>query len=207
MLLLIIILTISISWYAFQNEGRKHSFMLKPYLVVHRQQWHRLISHAFIHADTTHLLFNMFVLWQFGSSVENQLQTGSFSPLIEIPGEYTFLMLYAGGLFTATVPALIKHRTNPGYASLGASGAVSAVMMAYILLFPTAKLLLFFVIPMPAFVAGILFFSYESYMNKNGRTNIAHDAHLWGALFGVMFTLAADNQTVNRLYDSIHLLF
>ena len=181
--------------------------MLKPFAVKHQQQWYRVLTHGFIHADSTHLFFNLFVLWQFGSSVETYLDTAAAEPAIPIPGQYTFLMLYFGGLFTASLPAMYKHMNNPGYASLGASGAVSAVMMAYILYFPTAKLLLFFVVPMPAFVAGILFFFYESFMNRKGGTRIAHDAHLWGALFGVAFALAADGSALNRLFQSVTAIF
>jgi membrane associated rhomboid family serine protease len=80
-------------------------------------------------------------------------------------------------------------------------------MMAYILYFPTAKLLLFFVIPMPAFVAGALFFAYESYMNKQGGSRIAHDAHLYGALYGVFFTFAADSGTFGRRVGAFTSIF
>ena len=138
--------------------------MLKPYAVKHNNEWYRILTHGFIHADTTHLFFNLFVLWQFGGAVENRLAAGQAEQGIALPGNYTFLMLYFGGLLIASIPAMYKHNDNPGYASLGASGAVSAVLMAYILCFPTAKLLLFFIVPMPAFLAGALFFAYESYI-------------------------------------------
>ncbi|MDA7749975.1 rhomboid family intramembrane serine protease [bacterium] len=206
-LTLILITTAAISWWCLQDALRKDQLMLKPFAVKHQQQWYRVLTHGFIHADSTHLFFNLFVLWQFGSSVETYLDTATAEPAIPIPGQYTFLMLYFGGLFTASLPAMYKHMNNPGYASLGASGAVSAVMMAYILYFPTAKLLLFFIVPMPAFVAGILFFFYESYMNRRGGTRIAHDAHLWGALFGVAFALAADGSALSRLFQSVTAIF
>ena len=102
-------------------------------------------------------------------------------------GQNLFLMMYLGAIFVASVPALIKHRNNPGYNSLGASGAVSAVVLIFVLLFPTSTLYLFFAIPIPAFLAGILFFVYESYINKRGGTGVAHDAHLFGALYGLLF--------------------
>ncbi len=181
--------------------------MLKPYLVKKNREWYRVLTHGFIHADTTHLFFNLFVLWQFGGAVEKLLSTGHANPTISFIRDYTFFMLYFGGLLFASLPAMYKHANNPGYSSLGASGAVSAVMMSYILWFPTAKLLLFFVIPMPAFVAGILFFAYESYMNKQGGGRIAHDAHIWGALYGVIFTFAADSETYERLVNAFTSIF
>ena len=207
MLILILLVTGAVSWWSFQDPGRKDRLMLKPYAVKHKQEWHRVLTHGFIHADTTHLFFNLFVLWQFGGAVEDLLSSDFSQPLIELPGNYTFSMLYFGGLLFASLPAMSKHANNPGYASLGASGAVSAVMMAYILCFPTAKLLLFFVVPMPAFVAGILFFVYESYMNKQGGSRIAHDAHLWGALYVVIFVFASDSGTWERLTTGFASIF
>jgi membrane associated rhomboid family serine protease len=207
MLILILLLTGAISWWAFQDPSRKDQLMLKPYVVKKNREWHRVLTHGFIHADTTHLFFNLFVLWQFGGAVEKTLNSGYAEPAVASSGNYTFLMLYFGGLLFASLPAMFKHANNPGYGSLGASGAVSAVMMAYILCFPTAKLLLFFVIPMPAFVAGALFFAYESYMNKQGGSRIAHDAHLYGALYGVLFTFAADSGTFGRLVGAITSIF
>lgn len=203
----ILIVTGALSWWCFQDPNRKEQLMLKPNAVVNNQQWYRVLTHGFIHGDSTHLFFNLFVLWQFGGGVENALLSSQMTPAIALPGNYTFIMLYLGGLFTASLPALYKHSNNPGYSSLGASGAVSAVMMAYILYFPTAKLLLFFIVPMPAFVAGILFFAYESYMNKRGGTRIAHDAHLWGALFGLVFAFASDASVPQRLLESVYMIF
>lgn len=207
MLLLILIITGAISWWTFQDSNRKDRLMLKPYLVRKNREWYRVLTHGFIHADTTHLFFNLFVLWQFGGAVEKLLSTGYANPTISFIRDYSFFMLYFGGLLFASLPAMYKHANNPRYSSLGASGAVSAVMMSYILWFPTAKLLLFFVIPMPAFVAGILFFAYESYMNKQGGGRIAHDAHIWGALYGVIFTFAADSETYERLVNAFTSIF
>ncbi len=206
-LTIILITTGIVSWWSFQDSNRKEKLMLKPFAVVQRQEWYRILTHGFIHADTTHLFFNLFVLWQFGSAVESRLLMNTGNPALSLPGNYSFVMLYVGGLFIASLPALYKHSQNPGYSSLGASGAVSAVMMAYILYFPTSKLLLFFIIPMPAFVAGILFFAYESFMNKKGGSRIAHDAHLWGALFGAAFAFASDDTVPQALLQSIQSIF
>ncbi|MDB0059465.1 rhomboid family intramembrane serine protease [bacterium] len=203
----VIVLTIGISWWVQDRPHLKAKLLLRPFDVIHKGQLYRLISHGFIHADFTHLAFNMFVLWQFGSSVEYQMQQAWSGSSLIASLEPSFLVLYFGGMLAAGLPSLWKQRDNPNYASLGASGGVSAVMMAYILLFPTNKLLLFFVIPMPAFVAGILFFAYERYMNKRGATGIAHDAHLMGAIFGVVYVLLLDSDTVPRMIRAFSLLF
>jgi membrane associated rhomboid family serine protease len=203
----IIFLTFAVSWWVMQSPARKEKWLLRPYLVMHDGEWYRVLSHAFIHADMTHLLLNLFVLWQFGGTVEQTVQNNQFQGIFTIPSDWIFPVIYFGGVLAASIPSLLKHQNNPGYASLGASGAVSAVLMAYILLYPTSKLLLFFVIPMPAFVAGILFFAYERTMNKKGGTGIAHDAHLYGALWGVGCVLLLDSSTVSRLISACQILF
>ena len=139
-----------------------------------------MITHAFVHADWLHLAFNMFVLYEFGRVVNRELA---------VLGWMGFPALYLAGIVAGAIPALQKYKHNPSYASLGASGAVSAVLLAFIVLHPTNTLLLFFVIPMPAVLAGVLFFWYESRMQQRGRTRIAHDAHLGGALVGVAWVV------------------
>ena len=168
--------------------------MLVPYNVNHFKEYYRIVSHGFIHADGTHLFFNMFVLWEFGTTVEAEMG-GSFP------------VLYFGALLTATIPALTKHKDNANYRSLGASGAVSAVLMAFIVAHPTQPLLLFFIIPMPAIFAGVLFFLYERHMQKNGGSGIAHDAHIYGALFGLLFSIVKDPSSIDRMVSAIIQLF
>ncbi len=205
-LFILIGLTIGVSWFVQDKPMIKEKLLLRPYKVLKNGQLYRVLSHGFIHADFTHLAFNMFVLWQFGSLVELYLQQNTGNLLLGIVPP-SFITLYLGGVVAAAIPSLMKQGDNPNYASLGASGGVSAVMMSYILLFPTQKLLLFFVIPMPAFVAGILFFAYERYMNKKGGTGIAHDAHLMGAIFGAVYILVLDSTTIPRLIQSFQILF
>lgn len=169
--------------------------LMHPFRVVHFKEYHRLFSHGFVHADYMHLFFNLFVFYSFGQQIELVFTQQQYFNIVfpdsvfwgKAAGISRFLMLYIGALLFATLPSIIKHRDNDLYRSLGASGAVSAVLIAFILMFPTAKLALFFVIPMPAWAAGILFFVFEGYMNKRGGTGIAHDAHIWGAVFGLIF--------------------
>ena len=192
---IIVLITAVISVYALSSRPALEKMMLNPYQVVHHKQYWRVITHGFIHGDYLHLFFNMYVLWEFGRPIftifTNQV---AFTQVMDGDdwwgshlGQNLFLMMYLGAIFVASVPALIKHRNNPGYNSLGASGAVSAVVLIFVLLFPTSTLYLFFAIPIPAFLAGILFFVYESYMNKRGGTGVARDAHLFGALYGLLF--------------------
>lgn len=187
-------ITVIVSLWAFSRPEKVQDMLMNPYLVTHQRQYHRLLLHGFIHADYIHLFFNMFVFYQFGEVVEQVFTNQqAFNTVIgpehwwgPLTGKFLFVFLYVGAILAATIPSMLKHRNNPSYQSLGASGAVSAILIVFILMFPMAQLALFFIIPMPAFVAGILFFVYESYMNKRGRTGVAHDAHLYGALFGIV---------------------
>ena len=105
-LTLLLLSTGAISWWCLQDPSRKERLMLKPYAVKHYNEWYRILTHGFIHADTTHLFFNLFVLWQFGGAVENRLAAGQAEQGIALPGNYTFLMLYFGGLLIASIPAM-----------------------------------------------------------------------------------------------------
>ena len=194
MLLLILAVTVGASLFAMKRPQILEKLMLVPYNVNHFKEYYRIVSHGFIHADGTHLFFNMFVLWEFGTTVEAEMG-GAFP------------VLYFGALLTATIPALTKHKDNANYRSLGTSGAVSAVLMAFIVAHPTQPLLLFFIIPMPAIFAGVLFFLYERHMQKNGGSGIAHDAHIYGALFGLLFSIVKDPSSIDRMVSAIIQLF
>ena len=130
----------------------KARLMLIPVRVVEHREWWRLLTHGVVHADWMHLAMNMFVLYEFGRTVQADL---GFLGMAGLPG------LYVCSLVAGSLPALMKHKHNPRYRSLGASGAVSAVLVAYIVLHPTHTLLLFFVIPIPATLAGVLFFGMK----------------------------------------------
>jgi membrane associated rhomboid family serine protease len=200
--LVIIIVTVIVSLYAFENGDVKYKLLFNPYSVIHQKKWYKTISHAFIHADFMHLFFNMYVLYLFGNLVEGVFLTNYRF------GITYYIVLYFGGILFATIPAFYKHSDNVGYNSLGASGAVSAVLFATIVINPGMSLYLFFVpIPIPAVVFGPLYLFYEYYMGKKGRTNIAHDAHFAGAVFGIIFTLILDfNYFINNFINQISLL-
>lgn len=188
-------ITVLVSWRAFNDRNLIERFLMNPYQIKHEKQYYRIFSHALIHADFIHLLFNMYIFYMFGEMLEPVFTSEAMFqrafPEAEFwgtaLGSAYYILLYVGAVAFATLPSLRKHGDNPNYNSLGASGAVSAVLMVFILFFPTLKLLFFFIIPMPAFLAGVVFFIAEYYLKKSRMTNIAHDAHIWGALFGLLF--------------------
>ena len=174
---------------AWGKTERFDRFKFNPYMVVHRKEWYRLFTHGFLHGDPVHLVFNVVVLESFGGVMENHL-------VMEhglVKGTIYFAVLYLGGLVAATLPALTKHSENHSYNSVGASGAVYAVMIAYILKFPLAELgLLLIPIGIKAFILGFIILAIDMAMNKRGGSRIAHDAHLGGAAFGAIAMLAFD---------------
>jgi membrane associated rhomboid family serine protease len=194
LLLPIIVVTACISIYAMKRPEVLRKMMLSPYQVVHNNAFYRILTHGFIHSDGMHLAINLFVLWEFGSVVEMQF------------GE-EFPFLYFGAIIAASIPAIVKHKNNINYNSLGASGAVSAVLMAFIVAHPSHTLLLFFVIPIPAILAGLLFFIFERSMQKRGGTGIAHDAHIYGAGFGLIYALIKDPNGLSNMFSALTGLF
>lgn len=193
---LIIGITVFVSWRAFDNSALFEKLLNNPYRIKHQKQYYRLLSHALIHADWMHLLFNMYVFYSFGLIMESVF----IAMWGKAAGSLLFLILYIGGALVAALPSQRKHGDNFGYNSVGASGAVSAVLMSYMILFPTQEVLFFFAIPMPSFVAVIIFFALEFFLNRSGKTGIAHDAHIWGALFGIFFWVIIQPATIVNFF-------
>lgn len=177
-------LTVLTSYKAFEDHELKRNFLFMPYAVKHHNEWYRLFSHALIHADWTHLLINMFVLYSFGTLIESTFihEYGVFR------GRINYVVLYIGGVIVSTVHSYFKHQDNVYYSALGASGATSAVLYSFVIMYPTEEVYLYF-IPVTAWIFGVLYLMYSHYMAKQGKDNIGHDAHIGGALFGVAITL------------------
>jgi membrane associated rhomboid family serine protease len=182
--LAIVIITSIISLTALSNQKVISDLIFNPPAIKNRNQWYRFFSCALIHADLLHLAFNMFTLYSLGSMVEQY-----FTILFGGMGRLLYIILYVVSQFLCLIPTYLKHQDDYRYTSLGASGAVSAVVFAGILLSPTTKLVVF-VFPMPAFVFGIIFLAGSVYLDKKGKSNsVNHSAHLWGAIAGIILFL------------------
>ncbi|UYQ95180.1 rhomboid family intramembrane serine protease [Chitinophaga horti] len=177
----IIILTCLVSFTALQSQDQFYKLSMSPYQVKHQRQYYRMITSGLIHADFMHLGFNMLSLYFF-SSVEDIY-------VMRFGSKYYFLLMYVAALLVSSVPSLLKHRDNPSYQSVGASGAVSAVIFSGILFFPWSGISFFFIdiIRFPAVIFGAVYIWVSVYLDGKGGGRIAHDAHYWGAVFGLLF--------------------
>lgn len=198
MTLIIIIITAVVSILAFNNRDMFERMKFNAYQVYHSKEYYRFLSYGFIHADWIHLLINMFVLYSFGRIVQTDL-AGLFG---ESRGLFYYFLLYAGALVLSSTPSFGKHKDNIYYNAVGASGAVSAVVFASILLRPDSSIAFIFLpIPIPSPVFGILYLIYSAYMARRGRDNIGHDAHFWGALFGFVFPVILNPELFPRFFE------
>jgi membrane associated rhomboid family serine protease len=178
--LVLIAATCLVSYLAWQNPPLLERLMLWPPAVSRRHQYDRLLTYGFVHADGAHLLFNMITLYFFGGLIERVYA--------DYLGPIGYAGFYLSALLVSILPTFLQHREDPSYRSLGASGAVSAVLFAFILIQPWALIFVFF-IPVPAIVFAIAYVAYSVWAQKRGRDNVNHSAHLWGAGYGVMFSL------------------
>jgi membrane associated rhomboid family serine protease len=183
--IIIIIITAVISFMAFSNHELMDKLIFYPPDISQRKQWYRFFSNGLIHADIGHLAFNMLSLYFFGDLV-NQ----AFSQIFGNSGTLLYLLMYVSALAVCLIPTYMSNKENYYYRSLGASGAVSAVIFAGILLFPQAPLSFFFLpLQIPGFIFGPLYLIISAYLAKRGGTHINHSAHLWGALYGIAFVI------------------
>jgi len=197
--LIIIIATILVSIAAFQNKGLFDQLKFHPWTIKRERNYHRFLSYGFIHADFAHLAINMYVFYIFGESVEILFKFDYGRNSIPL-----FIVLYFGGLIISTIYSYIKHKDNVLYSAVGASGAVSAVVFAYIIMIPRSSLRLFLIpIDIPAWIFGGLYLVYSFVMARRGKGNIGHDAHFFGALYGVFFMGLLD---INLILNLRHLI-
>lgn len=185
--LTIIILTVIISFSAFYNPKVVNDLIFWPPMIKNRHQYYRFVTSGFIHADLAHLAFNMITLYFFGRAME-------FFFIHKI-GKVGFLLFYLGGIVVSEIPSYIKNFRNYHYRSLGASGAVTGVLFSFILLAPWQTLYVLF-LPLPAIVFAVLYLSYTAYMAKRGGDYINHSAHLWGAIYGIVFTILLEPDVI-----------
>ena len=179
--IILTLVTVGISIWAFNDRQLSAKLIMSPYAVVHAKQWHRIITHAFIHASWMHLIFNMIALWSFGIAVEPY-----FFMITTIP-RTQFYIMYFGAILFSSMPDLLKKKNNPNYLTLGASGGVSAIVFAAIFFNPWHLIYIFF-LPCPGIVFGALYLIYCSYQSKRGGVDhINHDAHFYGSVFGFLY--------------------
>lgn len=184
--IILIIMTVGISLYAWQNQGLMHKWIFHPYAIQRDNSWYRFITSGFLHADFMHLLFNMFTLFFFGDVVEYVFKSAYGSTT----GLLLYLLVYLGGIIISDIPTYFKHRNDPPYRALGASGGVASIVFSSILFFPTLDICLFAFLCLPGFIFGILYMIYSYYSGKRMGDNINHDAHFYGAVYGFVLSLA-----------------
>jgi len=166
--------------------------LFRPYEFAQGRGRTTIVTSGFVHADLSHLLFNMITFWYFGVPLEWRIGT----PM--------FVLLYVAGLLLSQYGSYRKHRDDPGYATLGASGAISAVLFAYIVYWPTHSLYMFFIpLPIPAPLFGVGYLAYSIWSAKQNRGRINHDAHLGGALAGLAFVALFDPRAYARAWELV----
>jgi membrane associated rhomboid family serine protease len=189
---LIFIITLITSIMAFSNEELYGKLMMHPYSVSRRKHVYTLITSGFIHKDWMHLIFNMLSFYFFAFQLELIL------------GHWQFGVLYMVSMVLSDLPSVAKHKADYWYHSLGASGAISAVIFSYILFSPMSMMMIMPIpIPIPAIIFGVLYLVYCSYASKYSRDNINHDAHLFGALSGIMITIAMRPDILSQFINKI----
>lgn len=189
----LIIITVIVSLIAFSNQKVMNRLIFWP-PAMQKGQFDRFITHGFVHADGAHLLFNMITLFFFGSAIETFYRQYAFN--------MGFVLFYLGGLIISILPSYLKHKNDFQWASLGASGAVSAVLFAYILFKPWNLIFVFF-IPVPAIIFAILYIGYTIWSNKRSVGNINHSAHLWGATYGILMTIIVEPKIIPHFLNQL----
>jgi len=195
---IIIGFTVLISLYAMSNPSVIKRLILNPYVAAHRKEYYRFISSGFVHKDHMHLIFNMLSLYFFGGAVERQ-----FSYIFASRGDLYFILLYVLGIIVSDLPSFFKHKDNPAYNSLGASGGVASIIFAFILLRPLDKICLYFALCIEGFILGALYLIFSYYRGRKANDNINHDAHLFGALFGLLFMAVLYPQAIPEFFEQI----
>ncbi len=195
--LILLLLNIGASLYAWNNQDVYRKWMMNPYKVSTDNEYYRFISSGFIHGDWMHLIFNMIALYSFGNNLEDYLRT-----VVGKDYQLYYYGLYVVALILSELPTYLKHKNDAGYNSLGASGAVSAVVFACILIEPTNLIYIYF-IRMPAFIFGFAYLGYSYYASKKSLGGINHDAHFYGAIVGVAAIILIHPPVMVEFFEQI----
>ncbi len=182
---ILIVITSLISYQAFNDRVLYERLLFRPYAIAQNGEWYRFITHGFVHSTDSwnHLLINMFVLYQIGQAIEFYFGKLFGNPL----GIVFYVALYLSAVVISSIPSYFKHANHPHYGAVGASGATSALVFAFILFDPWQW---FIFPPLPGVLLAIAYVAYSRYKGLQNNDNIGHDAHLYGALYGLFATLA-----------------
>ena len=195
---IISIITIIASVMGFRQEGLFYKLQLNPFLIVHKKEYYRILTHSLLHADWAHLIINMIVFFSFGDGLLQyfEIYFGELASVI-------FLLLYVSAIIISSIYSIIKNKDNSNYNAIGASGAVSAILFANIFFAPWNKIYFYGVIGVPGILFGAIYLGYSYYMGKKGQDNIGHDAHFWGAVFGLIFPLLVQPSLIHHFINNL----
>jgi membrane associated rhomboid family serine protease len=198
-IILLIIPIIFTSLKALKDQSVFNKLLFNAYRIKHFKEWYRFFSHGLVHADYMHLGFNMYVLWIFGDIVMT-----FFSIYFGALANLAFLGLFIPALIISSMGSYFKHKDNPHYNAVGASGAVSAIVFASIILYPEGRMgLLFIPVMIPSWLFGLLYLGFTAYMDKKQMDNIGHNAHFWGSIYGIVYILILKPETFIHFFRVI----
>ncbi len=198
MTIILIAITVAVSYAAFKSPKLMENLQFNASKIYHKHEYHRLISHAFVHANWEHLFVNMIVLFSFGQAIEMYFKYNFGNNHI-----LYYFLLYFGGILTSNLYALIKHRDNYFYNAVGASGAVASILFAAIFFDPWNKIYFFGILPIPGIIFAALYLFYSYQMSVKQKDNVAHDAHFLGALFGFIFPILINPMLFQTFLDKL----
>lgn len=198
MTIILIAVTVVVSYAAFNSPKLMDQLQFNASKIYYKKEYHRLITHAFLHANWEHLLVNMIVLFSFGMAIENYFRHYFGNNHIGY-----FFLLYFGGIIVSNLYALVKHRKDYFYNAVGASGAVSAVLFAAIFFEPWKMIYFFGILPIPGIIFAVLYLVYSYQMSKKQGDNVAHDAHFLGALYGFIFPALINSRLLEKFIDNL----
>lgn len=199
---------VAFSLFCFNDKNAMYKYTFHPYSIFHNKEHYRFLTHAFIHGDYMHLIFNCFALYTFGLGLEEGYfgNPNYFDPKI---GKLLYILLFTGGIYAASITEYMRNKNNSSYSSLGASGAVSSIIFSYIIVSPTSPISILFIKGgIPGWMFGILLLGISYYLIRRKRTgsysdNISHESHFWGALFGIIFTIITKPSLISQFIDQI----
>ena len=195
---ILILITVVVSYATLKNMDLFLKYRHHPYTESRQKSYITWLTSGFLHGDYVHLAVNMFVLWQFGNTVE-RIYVEEFGAM----GSILYLIMYLSAIVFANLPSFRKHKDNPQYTAVGASGAVAAVIFTYILFFPWNGLYIYGIIPLRAVVGGLLYLLYEQWASQNAQDNVGHDAHFAGAIYGMLFIVLVRPSIYNDFVDRL----